>query len=98
MGTEDHFAGSEGDAVIGVGCAVIKKLVDFLVGACCGCCLFGAYVTKRVEELVVYGAGIVKQGPNNALDSFDAFVVEEGGRVFIWGELCFGSVDDGGGF
>ena len=32
------------------------------------------------------------------MDSFDAFVVEEVGRVFIWGELCFGSVDDGDGF
>ena len=29
------------------------------------------------------------------MNLFDAFVVEEVGRVFIWGELCFGSVDDG---
>ena len=32
------------------------------------------------------------------MDSFDAFVVKEVGCVFIWGELCFGSIDDGGGF
>ena len=95
MGAKDHFAGSEGDAVIGVGCAVIKKLVDFLVGACCGCCLFGAYVTKRVEELVVYCSGVVKQGPNDSLDAFDTVIVKEVAGVFIWSELSFGTEVDG---
>ena len=92
---QDHVAGSVGDAVIGVGCAVIKKLVDFLVGACCGCCLFGAYVTKRVEELVVYCSGVVKQGPNDSLDAFDTVIVKEVAGVFIWSELNFGTEVDG---
>ena len=40
MGSEDHVAGSVGDAVVGVGCTVVKELVDFCVGdlvaaACC---------------------------------------------------------------
>ena len=94
MGAEDHFAGSEGDAVIGVGCAVIKKLVDFLVGASCCCCLFGADVAEGVEEFVIDGSGVVQESSYNALDTFDAIVVEEVAVVFVWCVLRFGAIDD----
>ena len=42
MGSEDHVAGSVGDAVVGVGCTVVKELVDFCVGAFSGSGLFCA--------------------------------------------------------
>ena len=71
VGREDHVAGSVGDAIIGIGGAVVQELVDFVVGAAGGGRLFGADVAESMEEFVVYGTGIVEEGADNALDALD---------------------------
>ena len=74
MGREDHVAGSVGDAIVGVGGTVVQELVDFVVGAAGGRRLFGVDVTESMEEIVVYGAGVVEEGTGNALDALDICV------------------------
>ena len=58
--------------------------------------LFGANVTESMQDFVIHGIGIVEQGANDALDSLDAFVGQRRAGVFVWGELCFGAIDDWG--
>ena len=66
-----HVAGSVGDAIIGVGGAAVQELVDFVVGTASGRRLFSANVAESMEEFVIYGTVVVKEGADNALDVLD---------------------------
>jgi len=95
VGGEDHVAGAEGDAVVGVGGDVVQELVDGGIGCFGGGGLFGADRAEGDEELVVDGAGEVEQGADDALDAANAVLVKGRARVGFHDELAFAAVLDG---
>jgi hypothetical protein len=73
------------DTVAWICCDIVKKLVDS--GQRCGVlssmCLLGADGTECCEEFVINCTGIIEEGTDNALDAFDALIVEGGGSVIV---------------
>ncbi len=92
MGGEDHGAGPIRYPVAGVCCDIIKELVNSCCGVLSSLCLLGADGTEGSKELVINSAGIIEEGTNDALYSFDTRIVEGGGCVEVGEELFFSAI------
>ena len=66
---KDHDAGLVGDPVVGVCGDVVEQLID-------GGGLLGSDFTEVDEEFVVDGSRIEEEDADDALDSFDAGIVQ----------------------
>ena len=96
VASKQHVAGAVSDAVVGVGGDVVEELVNGRAGGFSGGSLLGAYGAEGDEELIVDGAAVPEEGANNALDTFDASVIEWGAGVW-WGRMLdLGPILDGG--
>ena len=96
MSCEDHAAGSVGESAVGVCGNVVEQLVNG--GGCVfgGRGLLGSDFTEGDDELVVDGSSIEEEGANNALDLFDAVIVEGWTSWISVGILDLCAVDDFG--
>ena len=75
MGSKDHVAGTMGDAVVGVGRALVNELVEAGGGGFSVRGLLRDDLSDVMQEFVIDGAVIVEDVDDNALDAFDYIVV-----------------------
>ena len=97
MQTEDHIAGHESDASVGVGVTVIQELVNFFFEACSGLGLACSDAAHGCNHGGVDGATVPCESADHVLDVLDFGRRDTWRRVRCDG-LNLGSVLDGRGF